>query len=230
MAFGLFRQDVWWANAQLPRAGLVTMRSGNASGIDRESGIVLIKPSGVDYDCLRPEDLVPVDLAGAVVPAERVPDGISTSLRPSVDTPHHVLLYVKDATLGGVIHTHSNHATAWAALGRSLPCALTAMADEFGGEVPCTPYLDNEGEHIADGIIRHRNRAPAILLANHGVFTFDTTVRKAFKAAVMVEDVAKTLWLAAQLGEPRALPVDEIAKWWDRYHSTYGQASTELGG
>lgn len=84
--------------------------------------------------------------------------------------------------------------------------------------------------HIADEIIRHRNRAPAILLANHGVFTFDTTVRKTFKAAVMVEDVAKTLWLAAQLGEPRALSADEIAKWWDRYHSTYGQASTELGG
>jgi L-ribulose-5-phosphate 4-epimerase len=230
MEFGLLRQEVWWSNTQLPRAGLVTMHSGNASGIDRESGIVLIKPSGVDYERLRPEDLVPVDLSGAIVPGGRVPDGISTDLRPSVDTPHHVLLYAKDPALGGVIHTHSNHATAWAAIGRPIPCALTAMADEFGGEVPCAPYLDNEGEHIANGIIRHRHRAPAILLANHGVFTFDTSVRKAFKAAVMVEDAARTLWLAAQLGEPRELPAAEIAKWWDRYHSTYGQASTEFGG
>jgi len=230
MDFGQLRQEVWWANMQLPRAGLVTMHSGNASGIDRQSGIILIKPSGVDYDRLRPEDLVPVDLDGAVVPPERVPDGVSSALRPSVDTPHHRFLYAMDRELGGVIHTHSNHATAWAVLGRPLPCALTAMADEFGGDVPCAPYLDNEGEHIAEGIIRHRNRAPAILLAHHGVFTFETTVRKALKAAVMVEDAARTLWLAAQLGEPQALPADEIAKWWDRYHSTYGQASPEPGG
>lgn len=226
MDFARLREDVWWANRQLPEAGLVTMHSGNASGIDRESGLVLIKPSGIDYERLRPEDLVVVNLFGEPVQAEMVPDGISSQLRPSVDTVHHVLLYEKDPDIGGVIHTHSNYATAWAAAGRPIPCALTAMADEFGGEIPCAPYLDNEGDNIANGIIRHRTRAPAILLANHGVFTFDENVRKAFNAAVMVEDAAETMWLATQLDEVPALPPEEIDKWWDRYHSTYGQRET----
>jgi L-ribulose-5-phosphate 4-epimerase len=134
-----------------------------------------------------------------------------------------VALYARDASLGGIVHTHSSYATAWAAVGLAIPCVLTAMADEFGGEVPCAPYADNEGDHIAEGILRHRNRGPAILLAQHGVFTFDTTPARALKAAVMVEDVARTVWLARQLGAPPPLPPDEIRKWWDRYHSAYGQ-------
>ena len=223
MDFAALREEVSRVNLALPRAGLVTMHSGNASGIDRETGLVLIKPSGVDYDALRPEDLCVVDLSGAPAPKKKVPDGIVGALRPSVDTIHHVLLYSKDPSLGGVIHTHSAYATAWAVAGLAIPCALTAMADEFGAEIPCAPYLDNEGENIANGILKHRNRGPAILLAHHGVFAFDRTPTLALKAAVMVEDAAKTLWLARQLGPVESLPGDKIRKWWDRYHTRYGQ-------
>jgi L-ribulose-5-phosphate 4-epimerase len=221
--FAALRQEVWHANVQLPRAGLVTMHSGNASGLHRDSGLALIKPSGVDYEALRPEDMVVVDLSGQPVGADRVPDGIQSALRPSVDTIHHVSLYAKDPSLGGVVHTHSNFATAWATAGLGIPCALTAIADEFGDDIPCAPYLDNEDDHIAEGILRHRNRGPAILLARHGVFTFDATPQKAFKAAVMVEDAAKTLWLAQAFGPVTPLPTAEIEKWWARYHRTYGQ-------
>jgi L-ribulose-5-phosphate 4-epimerase len=222
-AFAVLRQEVFRANLELPRSGLVTMHSGNASGVHRESGLALIKPSGVDYESLRPEDLVVVDLSGAPVPQSRVPDGVQGRLRPSVDTIHHVLLYAKDKAIGGVVHTHSSFATAWATVGQAIPCALTAIADEFGAEIPCAPYLDNEADHIAEGILRHRNRGPAILLARHGVFTFDTTPERAFKAAVMVEDVAKTLWLARSLGPVSAMDAAEVEKWWTRYHGRYGQ-------
>src|SRR5690349_21932086 len=176
------------------------MHSGNASGIDRESGLVLIKPSGIDYEKLRREDLVVIDLDGHLAPSGAVPDGLTSSLKPSVDATHHLLLYKADKDLGGVVHTHSNYATAWAATGEAIPCALTAIADEFGGDIPCAPYLDNEGDNIAKGMIEHRGRGPAVLLRGHGVFAFDASPRKALKAAIMVEDVAKTLWLARQLG------------------------------
>ena len=223
MNFAELRQEVWRVNQALPREGLVTMHSGNASGIDRESGLVLIKPSGVDYDRLRPEDLAVVDPEGRPVVAKKVPDGVGNELKPSVDTVHHLLLYKRDPELGGVIHTHSNYATAWAAVGEGIPCALTAIADEFGAEIPCAPYVDNLGDNIVNAIFEHRGRGPAILLGSHGVFAFDRTPALALKAAVMVEDVAKTMWLARQLGSPEKLPAEEIEKWWGRYHSWYGQ-------
>lgn len=225
MTFAELRRAVWAANRQLPALGLVVMHSGNVSGIDRESGIVLIKPSGVDYETLRPEDLAVVDLDGVPVGPDRVPDGVASDLRPSVDTTHHLALYRGDPSIGGVVHTHSNHATAWAAAARPIPCALTAMADEFGGEIPCAPYADNEGDHIGTAILAVRTRAPAVLLAGHGVFAFDATPAKAIKAAAMVEDAAKTLAIAMGLGDPRPLPPEEIEKWWTRYHATYGQAT-----
>jgi len=221
--FAGLRQEVWRVNLALPRAGLVTMHSGNGSGVHRPSGLVLIKPSGVDYEGLRPEDLSVVDLAGRPVSADHVPDGVANTLRPSVDTPHHVLLYARDPSLGGIVHTHSSFATAWATAGQAIPCALTAIADEFGGEVPCAPYADNEGDHIAEAILRHRGRGPAILLARHGVFAFEATPARALKAAVMVEDVARTLWLARAFGPLPSMPPEEIEKWWRRYHSSYGQ-------
>jgi len=223
MDFAELRLEVWRANVALPQARLVTMHSGNASGIDRRSGLVLIKPSGVDYEKLTPADLAVVDLDGVRALPGAVPDGISSTLKPSVDTVHHLLLYKMDPAIGGVIHTHSNFATAWAAAGLSIPCALTALADEFGSEIPCCPYVDNEGDHIAKAIIERRGRGPAILLANHGVFAFDKTPARALKAAVMVEDAAKTLFLARQMGQPRLLPPEETEKWWSRYHTTYGQ-------
>lgn len=225
MDFEALREEVWWANIQLPKTGLVVMHSGNASGIDRDRGLVLIKPSGVDYERLRPEDLAVVTLDGERAPEDLVPDGISTHLRPSVDTPHHLALYRLDPDIGGVIHTHSNFATSFAAAERPIPCALTALADEFGSDVPCAPYAPNEGDAIGDGILAHRTRAPAILLAKHGVFAFDATPRKALTAAAMVEDAAKTVWLAMRLGSVEPLPAAEIDAWWDRYHSTYGQVS-----
>lgn len=226
-AFARLRQAVWAANVGLPKAGLVTMHSGNASGIDRASGLVLIKPSGTDYDTLRPEDLAVVDLEGhSILDPGRSPDGVISPLRPSVDTIHHLALYKMDERLGGVVHTHSNYATAWAAAGLEIPCVLTAMADEFGGSIPCLPYVDNQGLAIAEAIIRHRGRGPAVLLGQHGVFTFDRTPALAFKAAVMVEDVARTLLLARALGPLQPLPAAEIEKWWGRYHTTYGQTKS----
>ena len=212
------REEVTWVNRMLPVQGLVTMHSGNASGLDRATGRLVIKPSGVDYEALRPEDLVEVDLETG--------DVVESRLKPSVDLPHHLFLYRRMADAGGVIHTHSNHATAFAAVGRPIPLCLTAIADEFGAEIPCAPYVDNEGEHIGEAILAHRNRSPAILLGNHGVFAWGATPRAALKAAVMTEDVARTVLLATGLGRPREIPPEEAEKWYRRYHGWYGQPGT----
>jgi len=209
------RDEVCYVNRMLPATGLVTMHSGNASGLDRAAGRLVIKPSGVDYDKLSADDLVEVDLETGQV--------IDSRLRPSVDLPHHLFLYRHLPEVGGIIHTHSNYATAMAAVGKAIPLCLTAIADEFGAEIPCTPYVDNEGDHIGQAILQHRNRAPAILLGNHGVFAWGATPRAALKAAVMTEDVAKTVHLAIQIGHPRAIPPEEAEKWYERYHHRYGQ-------
>ena len=208
------RREVWEANLGIYRAGLVTMHAGNASGVDRKRGLVVIKPSGMDYDKLQPGDMVVTDLDGRKV---------SGKWNPSVDLPHHLYLYRNRSDIGGVIHTHSNYATSFALLGRPLPVYLTAIADEFGVEVPCVPYTDNQGDHIGEGILKHMNKAPAVLLAQHGVFAFGPTPRAALKSAVMLEDVAKTCHLALLLGRPKALAAREVRKWYDRYHTTYGQ-------
>jgi L-ribulose-5-phosphate 4-epimerase len=215
MDLAQLRDQVCQANKLLPATGLVTMHSGNASGLDRQTGRLVIKPSGVDYDTLTPDDLVEVDLATGEV--------LHSHLRPSVDLPHHVFLYRHMAGVGGIIHTHSNYATAWAAVGKPIPLCLTAIADQFGAEIPCTPYVDNDEDHIGRAVLKHRNRAPAILLAHHGVFAWGPTVADALKVAVMTEDVAKTVLLAVQLGQPRDLPPEEAKKWYDRYHHAYGQ-------
>lgn len=210
------REEVCWANKMLPECGLVTMHSGNASGIDRESGVLVIKPSGMDYDKITPENLVAVELETGRV--------IDSTLRPSVDLPHHMFLYKHLPEVGGVIHTHSNYATAFAAVHLPVPLVLTAIADEFGCEIPCAPYVDNEGEHIGEAILKYRNRAPAILMGNHGVFAWGSSAKSALKAAVMTEDVAKTVHLAKQIGSPIPIPPEEAEKWYDRYHNRYGQS------
>ena len=217
------REEVFEANLGIYRAGLVTMHSGNASGIDRESGVVVIKPSGIDYEKLSPALLVATDLRGRKVDTGEAGD----RLRPSVDLPHHLYLYSHCPELGGVVHTHSNYATSFAVLGRPIPAYLTAIADEFGPEIPCCPYVDNVGDHIGEALLRHRSSAPAVLLANHGVFTFGPTPRAALKAAVMLEDVAKTCHLALQIGSAIPLPAEEVRKWYERYHTAYGQTDTE---
>jgi L-ribulose-5-phosphate 4-epimerase len=217
------REAVCWANKMLPAAGLVTMHSGNVSAHDRERGTVLIKPSGVDYDTLTPAAVVEVDAVSG--------EPIDESLRPSVDLPHHLYLYRHLPEVLAVVHTHSNFATAFAAVGRPIPACLTAIADEFGGEIPCAPYVDNEGEHIGEAILEHRTQAPGILLGSHGVFAWGDSVGSALKAAVMIEDVARTVWYALQLGEPQRLPDGEIAKWHGRYqHGGYGQSDPATKG
>ncbi len=204
------------ANWALPRAGLVTMHSGNASGYSPDEDILFIKPSGMDYESITPDNVVAV----------RVSDGavLDEGVRPSVDLPHHLFIYRHMPEVRGVIHTHSNYATAFAAVGKPVPLVLTAIADEFGAEIPCAPYIDNEGEHIGEAILKFKNRSPSILMGNHGVFAWGSSPKSALKAAVMTEDVAKTVWLAMQIGSPQALPSEEAEKWYDRYHNRYGQS------
>ena len=208
------RQDVWAANLELPRAGLVTWTSGNVSARDPGSGLVVIKPSGVRYEALRPEDLVVLDLEGRVVEGR---------LKPSVDAPTHLYIYRHRPDVGGVVHTHSPYATAFAAAGRPIPCVLTAMADEFGGPVPLGEYAPIGEEDIGREVVRAIGASPAILMRNHGVFTIGPTALSAVKAAVMVEDVARTVFLALALGEPAELPPAEIARAHRRYVEKYGQ-------
>jgi L-ribulose-5-phosphate 4-epimerase len=212
------RDETCTLNQLLPRTGLVTMHSGNASILSRELGLLWIKPSGMDYDRMTPASMVEVSLRTGVAQG---------SLRPSVDLPHHLFLYRNMPDVRSIIHTHSNYATAFAAVGKPIPLCLTAIADEFGGEVPCAPYVGNEGDEIGQAILKYKSIAPAILLANHGVFAWGKSGGAALKAAVMVEDVARTVLLARQLGEPKELPAAEAQKWYDRYHNRYGQATPE---
>jgi len=220
---GRLREEVFEANLGIFRAGLVTMHSGNASGIDRQRGCVVIKPSGMDYDKLSPSLLVVTDLNGHRLETGNPGD----DLNPSVDLPHHLYLYAHCPEIGGIVHTHSNYATSFALLERPIVASLTAAADEFGGEIPCAPYVDNVGSHIGEIILQHRTQAPAVLLGHHGVFTFGPNPRAAFKTAVMVEDVAHTCHLASLIGTPSALPPEEVQKWYERYHSSYGQLAKE---
>jgi L-ribulose-5-phosphate 4-epimerase len=208
------KEQVCRANLILPKAGLVTWTSGNVSGRDPESGLVAIKPSGVLYDDLRPQDIVVVDLQGNVVEG---------GLAPSVDTATHLYVYRKRPDVGGIVHTHSPYATAFAAVGKTIKPCLTAIADEFGCEIPLGAYAPIGGEEIGMEIVRSIGQAPAILMRNHGVFTIGANAMAAVKAAVMVEDAARTLWIAMQIGDPQPLPPDQVAALHERYITKYGQ-------
>jgi L-ribulose-5-phosphate 4-epimerase len=163
---------------------------------------------------MRPSDMVVTDMTGKVV---------DSKWKPSVDLPHHLYLYQHRPDIGGIIHTHSNYATSFALLGKSIPAYLTAIADEFGGEIPCIPYIDNQGNSIGKAILEHLGKSPAVLLAHHGAFAVGKTPRDALKAAVMLEDVARTCHLGLLKGDPKPLPAEEVKKWFDRYHTGYGQ-------
>ncbi len=207
------RQEVWRANMALPANGLVTWTSGNVSGRDPETNLVVIKPSGVLFEELTPENMVVVDLDGNM---------IEGTFGASTDTASHVYIYKHRPDVMGVTHTHSNYATAFAAVGKSIPVCLTAIADEFGGPIPCGAYARIGGKQIGEEILRSIGNSPAILMKQHGVFTIGKSVQSALKAAVMVEDIARTVWLAMQIGAPEELPAEEVAANFDRYQHRYG--------
>lgn len=213
------RNEVYRANMALPANNLVTWTSGNVSGRDPETGLVVIKPSGVLFEQLSPENMVVVDLDGNVVEG---------TLGASTDTASHVYVYKHRPDVNGITHTHSNYATAFAAVGKCIPVCLTAIADEFGTEIPCGDYIRIGGEAIGAEILRCIGTSPAILMKQHGVFTIGATVQKALKAAVMVEDVARTVWLAMQIGEIEELPAAEIAANFERYQTRYGTNQASL--
>ena len=178
--------------------------------------LLVIKPSGVSYDDLTPETMVVTDFEGNLVEGER---------NPSSDTAAHGYVYAHLPQVNGVVHTHSTYATAWAARGEAIPCVLTMMADEFGGPIPVGPFAiigdDSIGRGIVETLQQHRSRA--VLMQNHGPFTVGPSARAAVKAAVLCEEVARTVHVSRQLGEP--LPIDQahIDALYDRYQNAYGQ-------
>jgi L-ribulose-5-phosphate 4-epimerase len=211
------REQVCALHAELPRAGLVAWTSGNLSARVPGEDLMVIKPSGVSYDDLRPESMVVCDLDGDVV------DG---DLAPSSDTASHAYVYRHLPDVGGVVHTHSTYAVAWAARGEAVPCVLTAMADEFGGPIPLAPFArigtDAIGEVVVEAL--RSSRSPAVLVQNHGPFTVGRDARAAVKAAVMCEDVCRTFHIARQLGECTAIDPADVDRLHHRYQHEYGQA------
>jgi L-ribulose-5-phosphate 4-epimerase len=209
------RAEICRLHAELPRNGLVTWTSGNVSGRDSGTGLIVIKPSGIRYEDLTPDNMVVVDLDGKVVEGKH---------KPSSDTFAHVYVYRHRPDVKGIVHTHSTFATAWAAVGRPIPPVLTAICDEFGGPIPVGAYARIGGDEIGQEIVRSIGESPAILMKNHGVFTIGKTPEAAVKAAVMVEDVARTVFYALQLGQPDEIPAEEVRRAHRRYLEQYGQA------
>lgn len=208
------REELVRLHDELPRNGLVTWTAGNVSVRDPGSGLVAIKPSGVRYGALTAESMVVLDLDGTIVEGD---------LKPSSDTASHLHIYRERPDVNGVVHTHSRYATAFAAVGRSIPVYLTAQADEFGGEIPCAGFALIGDEAIGAEVVATIGRSRAVLLKNHGVFTIGPSAEAAVKAAAMVEDIAATVWLALQIGTPDALPDDVVEQLHRRYTTVYGQ-------
>jgi len=208
------KEKVYRLHLELPKNDLVRWTGGNVSARDPASGLVVIKPSGVPYEDLRPEDHVVVNLEG---------ETIEGSLKPSSDTASHLYIYRHRPDVNGIVHTHSPYATAFAAVGKPIPVYLTAMADEFGGPIPCAGFALIGSEAIGKQVIEHIGNSVAVLLKNHGVFTIGPSAQAAVKAAVMTEDVARTVWLALQLGQPEELAPDDVARLHHRYTHVYGQ-------
>jgi len=218
------RRDVAALHAELVRYGLIVWTGGNISGRVPGADLFVIKPSGVSYDDLAPENMILCDLDGAVIPGTPGSDR-----SPSSDTAAHAYVYRNMPEVGGVVHTHSTYATAWAARGEEIPCVITAMADEFGGPIPVGPFAiigdDSIGRGIVSTLTGHRSRA--VLMQNHGPFTIGTSAQDAVKAAVMVEDVARTVHLARQAGPIIPIPQEAIDRLFDRYQNVYGQNEDE---
>ena len=211
---GKLREELWQLHLELPKNDLVKWTGGNVSARDPETGYVVIKPSGVRYEVLRPSDMVIVDLEG---------DLIEGDLKPSSDTASHLYIYRQRPAVMGIVHTHSPYATAFAAVGEPIPVCLTAMADEFGGPIPVGDFALIGSEAIGKVVVDAIGSSCAVLLKQHGVFTIGTSPTAAVKAAVMIEDVAKTVWLAMQIGHVEEISPDDVGSLHQRYTHVYGQ-------
>lgn len=210
------RQIVCKLHAELPHNNLVAWTSGNISARDPDSNLVVIKPSGIKFPDLRPENMVVVNIDGQIVEG---------SYKASSDTASHCYIYRHMPNVNGIVHTHSRFATAFATHGRSIPCITTAMGDEFGGDIPCGGFALIGGQEIGQIVVEtlQGSRSPACLLQSHGVFTVGATAEKAVKAAVMTEDNAAIAWASLLMGTPLTLAPNDIDKLYDRYQNVYGQ-------
>ena len=215
------KEELYHLHLELPRHNLVVWTSGNISARDPETGFVAIKPSGIRYEQLRPEHMVIVDLDGNTIEGD---------LAPSSDTYSHLYIYRHRPDVGGVAHTHSRYATAFAAVGKPIPAVLTAIADEFGGPIPCAGFSLIGDESIGQLVVESIGTSPAVLLKNHGVFTIGKSAEAAVKAAVMTEDNAAAVWLAYQIGTPDEISPEDVAKLHYRYKNVYGQKTSPTEG
>ncbi|CCQ17462.1 Class II aldolase/adducin family protein [Rhodococcus sp. AW25M09] len=210
------RREVSTLHSELVRYGLVVWTAGNVSARVPGRDLMVIKPSGVSYDDLTPSNMVVCDLHGKVVEGEHA---------PSSDTEAQAYVYRKLEHIGGVVHTHSPYAVAWAARGEPIPVVTTMCADEFGGDIPVGPFATIGDDSIGRGIVDTLagSRSPAVLMKNHGVFAVGPSARSAVKAAVMCEDVARSVHLSYQLGQPIPIPSSSVDALYDRYQNVYGQ-------
>ncbi len=210
------RKQVCDLHAELPKNNLVAWTSGNISARDPETNLVVIKPSGIRFENLTPENMVVVNIDGEIVEGD---------YKASSDTASHCYIYRHMPDVNGIVHTHSRYATAFAIVGKEIPCFTTAMGDEFGGSIPCGGFALIGGEEIGQVVVDtlKDSHSPACLLQNHGVFATGESAEKAVKAAIMTEDNAAIVWTALQIGTPLVIDDADIAKLYDRYQNVYGQ-------
>ena len=215
-AIAALRRTVATLHEQLIKWNLVVWTAGNVSARVPGHDLMVIKPSGLSYDELTPESMVVCDLEGTVVDGDRA---------PSSDTAAAAYVYRHMPEVGGVVHTHSTYACAWAARAEPIPCVLTMMADEFGGDIPVGPFALIGDDSIGRGIVEtlRGSNSRAVLMAGHGPFTIGKDARDAVKAAVMLEDVARSVHISRQLGEPRRIAQSDVDSLFDRYQNVYGQ-------
>ena len=209
-----FKEELVQLHLELPKNNLVVWTGGNVSARDPETGLVVIKASGIRYEEMRSDHMVVVDLDGKLVEGD---------YKPSSDVYSHLYIYKYRPDVHGVVHTHSVYATAFAAVNKPIPVVLTAIADEFGGPIPCGGFALIGDDAIGKVVVESIGKSCAVLLKNHGVFTIGKNAKSAVKAAVMTEDNAKTVWLAMQIGTPDEIPQEDVEKLHHRYTHVYGQ-------